>query len=290
MAQHRHRRETPPRRLPKATTLAGSLATLATAATVGVGVFAANPVDADPEVAAASVDSAPVPESGNPPERAPVVSRGDPRRSGPPIQKLTQADRMLTVEATRRAVAAADTRLWTTTALNLWTSPGEDAELVGEVEAGKRLLVTGRSLEGREEVVVAGVARWVTEGYLASEKPATLGGACTNGTSVPSYVAENLKKVHQAVCANFPEITVYGTGGGDSAELAGREVDIMVSGERGYQLAEFVRANAAELGVEYVIYAQRIWSVARSAEGWRFMPDRGSVTQNHYDHVHVTVY
>jgi len=25
-------------------------------------------------------------------------------------------------------------------------------------------------------------------------------------------------------------------------------------------------------------------------EGWRLMPDRGSTTANHYDHVHVSVY
>jgi hypothetical protein len=30
--------------------------------------------------------------------------------------------------------------------------------------------------------------------------------------------------------------------------------------------------------------------VQRSAEGWRWMEDRGSTTANHYDHVHATVY
>jgi hypothetical protein len=39
-----------------------------------------------------------------------------------------------------------------------------------------------------------------------------------------------------------------------------------------------------------VIYAQKIWSVKRGGEGWRGMSDRGSVTANHYDHVHVSTY
>ena len=56
------------------------------------------------------------------------------------------------------------------------------------------------------------------------------------------------------------------------------------------QVADFVRANFSDLGVNYVIHAQQIWSVDRSSEGWRFMEDRGSVTANHYDHVHVTTY
>ena len=54
------------------------------------------------------------------------------------------------------------------------------------------------------------------------------------------------------------------------------------------EIAEFVRANYAALGVNYVIYSQKIWSVERSGEGWRGMSDRGSTTANHYDHVHVT--
>jgi hypothetical protein len=44
------------------------------------------------------------------------------------------------------------------------------------------------------------------------------------------------------------------------------------------------------LGVSEVIWSQRIWTVERSSDGWRWMEDRGSDTANHYDHVHVTVY
>ena len=96
--------------------------------------------------------------------------------------------------------------------------------------------------------------------------------------------------MHEAVCANFPEITSYGTFRGDGEHSQGIAVDIMVSGDRGWQVAEFVRANASELGVSYVIYSQQIWSVERGSEGWRGMEDRGSTTANHYDHVHVTTY
>ena len=67
-------------------------------------------------------------------------------------------------------------------------------------------------------------------------------------------------------------------------------IDIMVSGSRGWEVAEFIRANYSALGVNYVMYSQKIWSVDRSGEGWRYVEDRGSVTANHYDHVHVTTY
>ncbi|QDP98588.1 M23 family metallopeptidase [Microlunatus elymi] len=58
----------------------------------------------------------------------------------------------------------------------------------------------------------------------------------------------------------------------------------------GNRVAEWVKAHHAELGVQYIIYHQRIWNVQRNNEGWRRMPDRGSPTANHMDHVHVTTY
>jgi hypothetical protein len=140
----------------------------------------------------------------------------------------------------------------------------------------------------------------VTSGYLAEEKPVEevapdgsggdVDATCTNGSSVPSGVSPNIVKVHEAVCANFPEITTYGTFRGDGEHAEGLAVDIMVSGDRGWQVAEFVRAHYSEFGVNYIMYSQRIWSVERSSEGWRYVEDRGSTTANHYDHVHVTTY
>ncbi len=58
---------------------------------------------------------------------------------------------------------------------------------------------------------------------------------------------------------------------------------------RGDELAAYARQHAAELGVDYIIWWQRIWSVDRAAEGWRPMEGRGSPTENHMDHVHINV-
>lgn len=59
--------------------------------------------------------------------------------------------------------------------------------------------------------------------------------------------------------------------------------------QRGYRIAEWATAHASELGIMYVIYRQRIWDI-RSGEGWQPMEDRGGVTANHYDHVHISVF
>jgi hypothetical protein len=218
-----------------------------------------------------------------------VVSRSSSRKDNKDLVKEARADGALA--ATAKAVRLAHTRLWTTAPLNLWTTSSDEAVQVGEIPASRRVLVTGRQAGGREEIVLDGKSRWVTAGYLDKDKPVAFPGVCANGTSVSSGVSASIVKVHQAVCAAFPSITVYGTlrGGGGDHPL-GKAVDIMVSGELGWQVAEFVRAHYSELGVSYVIYSQHIWSVERGGEGWRAMASRGSVTANHYDHVHVSVF
>lgn len=54
----------------------------------------------------------------------------------------------------------------------------------------------------------------------------------------------------------------------------------------GDEIAAWVLKNRARLGVKYVIWRQRI----NSGTGWRAMSDRGGVTANHYDHVHISMY
>jgi len=296
VAEHRHKRETNARmfrvRVPKAPLVAGPLALVATLSTVGAGVLFASPETRDLLAASSSTTTssgsqslgAAVDLSG----RAPVVSR-----SGSRIEPLTEIEKMLTDQATATAIRQADAELWTTATLNLWTTPQEaTAEKLGEIDSGKKILVTGREAAGRVEIVIEGESRWVTSGYLSDEKPDPgppgLGGACTNGSSVSGQA--NILAVHEAVCAAFPELTSYGTYRSDGEHSMGIAIDIMVSGDRGWQVAEFVRAHYAELGVSYVIYSQRIWSVDQAGSGWRYMSDRGSTTANHYDHVHVTTY
>ena len=292
MADHRHKRDTNARRMPKAHLIAGPIALLATAATVGMGVLATTPETRDLLVASSGASI------GNAESDRQVVSRSDSREDFVNLQKAFNEN--LSKVATLRAVRNADTKRWTTTDLNLWTEPGKGAKKIGLLQEEKKILVTGRQLGGRVEVVWQGRSAWVTTGYLADEKPVEevapdgsggdVDATCTNGSSVPAGVSPNIVKVHEAVCANFPEITTYGTFRGDGEHAQGLAVDMMTSGSRGWEVAEFVRAHYAELGVNYIMYSQRIWSVERASEGWRYVEDRGSTTANHYDHVHVTTY
>lgn len=298
MAKHRHERETNARNpLARAALFAAPVAFLTTASAVTLGVVSQ---DRDPSrdlLASTSVGDVPdLPERNAPVTRSRSrVERGAAGGTSAAEKKAAAEKARLAQRKQRRATAVAvrqaDTRLWTVEALNLWTAPTESADKTGVVDPGERVLVTGREQEGRVEIVVGGESRWVTAGYLDEEKPQPgIGGDCTNGTSVPSGVDPSITKVHRAVCARFPQITSYGTFRSDGEHGQGRAVDVMVSGELGWEIAEYLRENYVELGIEYLIYAQKIWSVDRGGEGWRGMSDRGSTTANHYDHVHVTVY
>ena len=280
--------------------VAAPIASLATLATVGVGVLVANPTASTGPTQSSIFDAmtatatAEARSSEQEQQRRPEQSSRSATRDEKLTGSATYSRRAGKVE-TKKAVKQADEKLWTTETLNLWSSALEDAEKVGEVDEGEKVLVTGRESGERAEIVVDGEARWVTAEYLTDEKPDEgpeegVDGVCNNGTSVPGGVSPNIKKVHQAVCARFPSISTYGTFRGDGEHSQGIAVDIMVSGAAGWEVAEYVRANHAELGVSYVIYSQKIWSVQRSGEGWRGMSNRGSTTANHYDHVHVTTY
>lgn len=70
-----------------------------------------------------------------------------------------------------------------------------------------------------------------------------------------------------------------------------RAVDIMGTGydKLAANLAAKLGKHPAMGSGAYVIWRQRIISTDRKGEGWRLMPDRGSPTDNHMDHVHVSI-
>ena len=97
--------------------------------------------------------------------------------------------------------------------------------------------------------------------------------------------------------ANLFGITSFsGYRPGDSGDHGkGLAIDFMVpeSSELGDKIAEYAIQNMASRGISYIIWKQRFYAPFDSkygpADTWNPMPDRGSVTENHYDHVHVSM-
>lgn len=182
---------------------------------------------------------------------------------------------------------------YATTALILRSSSGDVFTGYGDAPTGARLDVTGVVENGRAQIVYNGAVRWVTAKYLSDTAPGPVGGTGSANVIGAAGLTPNSQRLLADLQARFPEVRTYMGVRSDSLpdHPSGRALDAMVYSDAalGQRIADYVRANAASLNVDYVIYNQRIWSVARSSEGWRYMADRGSATANHKDHVHVTV-
>ena len=132
----------------------------------------------------------------------------------------------------------------------------------------------------------------VTETPSTTEEPATTQTPVNvNTTGLQPQAAAYMTEI-----ANLYGITSFSTyRAGDSGDHGkGLAVDFMVpeSSALGDQIAEYTAANMASRGVSYIIWKQRFYAPFNSIYGpaytWNLMPDRGSITENHYDHVHVS--
>ena len=106
--------------------------------------------------------------------------------------------------------------------------------------------------------------------------------------SDPAGLSANAAAFRDLVVSMYG-VTAYGLRSGDSGDHGtGLAVDFMVpvGSELGDAIANFAIANMGSYGISYVIWEQQIygdWSYS-----WVPMEDRGSITANHYDHVHVS--
>ena len=158
------------------------------------------------------------------------------------------------------------------------------AELKAKQEADAKAKAT-KAAEAKQTTTVAGGLPEVTAAELAD--PAMNG------------LTPHTKKMKVALAKKFgiTSFSVFragdddGTGHGHNSGMA---VDFMVpvNSAQGDQLAEYLTKHMDELGVYYIIWKQRFYMPQQNIYGpantWNIMPNRGGVTANHYDHVHVS--
>ena len=194
-------------------------------------------------------------------------------------------------------VPKAKGKLWTTGDLDLRVTPRAKSKTDGLVKSDKKIAVTGRREGAFAEVLLGKETRWVTAEYLSKEKekpePEEAGMSdqpCPDGSEIESALQPAAVKVYRSVCAAFPELTTYGGQDGHGEHVNGQAIDFMVpNSDVGQRLADYLYANHAQFDLFDIIWAQSIWTIERSGEGFRSMEDRGSATANHFDHVHIMV-
>jgi hypothetical protein len=109
---------------------------------------------------------------------------------------------------------------------------------------------------------------------------------CGLNTSGLGGVKPHVRAAARFLGCRFGEPTMYGVAGraGTSDHPTGLAVDFMVDRATGDRLAACALQNRGALGISYVIWRQRI----NFGTGWQPMEDRGGITANHFDHVHVS--
>ncbi|MCQ8266907.1 LysM peptidoglycan-binding domain-containing protein [Streptococcus suis] len=132
----------------------------------------------------------------------------------------------------------------------------------------------------------------------AASTATTVTTVSTTSSSTSSYDVGLQPQVvaFRAEVANAFGITSFsGYRPGDSGDHGkGLAIDFMVpqSSALGDQVAEYAIANMGAKNISYIIWKQRFYAPYASIYGpaytWNLMPDRGSITENHYDHVHVS--
>ncbi|HHT7659360.1 LysM peptidoglycan-binding domain-containing protein [Streptococcus suis] len=147
-----------------------------------------------------------------------------------------------------------------------------------------------------EQPAVEAPVEEVVEQPVVETPQVTALSTTTTSTSAYDVGLQPQVAAFRAEVANAFGITSFsGYRPGDSGDHGkGLAIDFMVpeSSALGDQVAAYAVANLASKNINYIIWKQRFYAPYDSIYGpaytWNLMPDRGSVTENHYDHVHVS--
>ena len=208
--------------------------------------------------------------------------------AAPVVEEITTvAEPTTTVEETTTAAEPTTTVEETTTAAETTTTVEETTTTEATTEA-----VT--EAQSAPATYQAEPSQGASATYTAPAAPdyATIAATKSENAGLQPQTAAFKEEV-----ANLFGITSFsGYRPGDPGDHGkGLAIDFMVpvSSALGDQIADYAIQNMASRGISYIIWKQRFYAPYDSKYGpaytWNPMPDRGSVTENHYDHVHVSM-
>ena len=173
--------------------------------------------------------------------------------------------------------------------------PALSASLVETVPTVR--LEATRTMYNTVDLTVRGETGWVKDSLLGADAPKLPTGTsmapCATSSSIEGGIRADTKFIYRSVCANFDGVNSYGgyRAGGLPFHRNGRAIDIMLTPGKesamGWRIANYLIAHAREFNIDHIIFEQHIWTP--STPRWRLMGDRGGITANHFDHVHVAV-
>jgi hypothetical protein len=217
------------------------------------------------------------------------------------VRTLT-ADQLAAPAATTRSKKAplallSLSRLYTTGTLNVRDAAKNSGKLLGALDVGVRVSATS-DVDGKyRKIEFEKGYGWVLESSLTDAVPVEAAGTtwapCPRGSAVEHKLRKDTVHIYRSVCALFPAVNSYGgwRAGGLPFHKNGRAVDIMLTpgaeSALGHRIANYLIKHAKDFNVDHIIFEQQIWTP--STPHWRHMADRGSITANHFNHVHVAI-
>ena len=215
-------------------------------------------------------------------------------------ETTTVAEPTTTVEETTTAAEPTTTVEETTTVAETTTTVEETTTVAEPTTTVEETTTTEATTEAVTEAQSAPAtyqaepSQGASATYTAPAAPdyATIAATKSENAGLQPQTAAFKEEV-----ANLFGITSFsGYRPGDSGDHGkGLAIDFMVpvSSALGDQIADYAIQNMASRGISYIIWKQRFYAPFDSKYGpaytWNPMPDRGSVTENHYDHVHVSM-
>ena len=183
-------------------------------------------------------------------------------------------------------------------------APATEANAAAPVEAAPQPVVTANPeapAEAAPEAPELGQDQ-VSQATAAVEPTTYNAPAVTDAASVTTNNPANeglqpqTAALKEEIAAKYgiTEFSLYRPGdSGDHGKGLAADFIVGDNTELGNQVAADVTSNMTERGISYVIWQQQFYAPFESIYGpantWNQMPDRGSVTENHYDHVHVSM-
>ena len=209
-------------------------------------------------------------------------------------ETTTVAEPTTTVEETTTVAEPTTTVEETTTAAEPTTTVEETPTTVEETTTTEATTEAVTEAQSAPATYKAEPSQGASATYTAPAAPdyATIAATKSENAGLQPQTAAFKEEV-----ANLFGITSFsGYRPGDPGDHGkGLAIDFMVpvSSALGDQIADYAIQNMASRGISYIIWKQRFYAPFDSKYGpaytWNPMPDRGSVTENHYDHVHVSM-
>ena len=187
---------------------------------------------------------------------------------------------------------------YTTAALTVRAKADKTAKSLGSLPVATEIAATSEVEGDYRQILYKDKLGWVLAASLSdSIDDAVPSGTsmrpCSRGSAVENRLRKDTIYIYRSVCPLFPAVNSYGgwRAGGMQFHKNGRALDIMLTPGKesalGWKIAKYLTSHASVFHIDHVIFEQKIWTP--SSPSWSHMADRGGITANHYDHVHVAV-